>query len=198
MNDKENPGIPGRPNEGIPLSEDRRTDVEGPLFYYSRSRRLAKAPANVRALYEENKKPKFSLIRPLLSTKSNAILFGTVAVLVLITLAINFSGLGNGAQDYYGNQVSVTAARYEGAAVVTLKKTRRGAAYTGPLDIAVSPLEDAEPGEPAVYLHRLNFSSRSPEEFRFSIPFEGSRFLIEISHEGAGEGGSLAFRVKTK
>ncbi|MDR2136251.1 MAG: hypothetical protein LBO76_06505 [Treponema sp.] len=187
-----------RPNEGMPLSGDRPDGSEEPLFYYSRSRRLAKAPAKVRALYEESGKPKFSLVRPLLSTKTNAVMFATLAALVLISLALGVSGLGSGTQDYYGNRVSMTAVRYEGAAVVILTKTRSGAAYTGPLDIAVSPLEGAGPEEPGVYLYRLNFSPRSPEEFRFSIPFSGSRFLAEISHEGAGEGGGLAFRIKIK
>ncbi|MDR2375098.1 MAG: hypothetical protein LBD96_01515 [Treponema sp.] len=191
---------PGQPNESMPLGENRGGGEE-PLFYYSRNRRLSKAPAGVRALYEENEGPKFNLIRPLFSTRPNAILFGTMVALVLITLVINISGLGQGARDYYGNRVSVHAVRYEGVVVVSLKKTRQdgGAAYTGPLDIAVSPLEGADSGaEAAVYPYRLNFSSRSPEEFSFSIPFEGSQFLVRISHEGAGEGGSLAFKIKTR
>ena len=73
---------PGRPNEGMALSE-KRDDGEEPSFYYSRDRRLSKAPAGVRALYEEDRKPKFNLIRPPLSTKPNAILFGTMVALVL-------------------------------------------------------------------------------------------------------------------
>jgi hypothetical protein len=187
---------PRRPNEGMALSEDRRGD-EGPKFYYSRSRRLAKAPASVQALYEETAKPKFNLLRPLVSSRPNVVLFGTMAALVLIMLAISFSGLADRGQDYYGNRISLTAVRYEGAAILTLKKTRQGdgAAYTGPLDIAVSPLgKDA--GAP--YPCRVNLSSRSSEEFRFSVPFEETQFLVEISHEGAGEGGGLAFKIKTK
>jgi hypothetical protein len=124
-----------------------------------------------------------------------------MVALVLITLVINISGLGQGTRDYYGNRVSVSAVRYEGVAVVSLKKTRRdgGAAYTGPLDIAVSPQGDVNSGaEPAVYPYRLNFSSRASEEFSFSIPFEGTRFVVRISHEGSGEGGSLAFNIKTR
>jgi hypothetical protein len=199
-NDEKEKEKPGRPNAGMPLSRER-DNGEGPPFYYSRDRRLSRAPAGVRALYGESGKPKFNLIRPLLSTRPNAILFITVITLTLIMLVMNFSGLSAGARDYYGNRVSVSAVRYEGAAVVILKKTRRdgGAAYTGPLDVAVSPLEGAGAGTPgpAVY-HRLNFSSRLSEEFRFSIPFGESRFLVSISHEGAGEGDSLAFRVKTE
>ncbi|MDR0730822.1 MAG: hypothetical protein LBF63_04080, partial [Treponema sp.] len=63
---------PGRPNEGMPLSENRSGGggrEEEALFYYSRNRRLSRAPASVQALYEEDRKPKFNLIRPLLSTR---------------------------------------------------------------------------------------------------------------------------------
>jgi hypothetical protein len=190
----------GRPNESLPLSGDQGGG-EGPVFYYSRSRRLSRAPAKVRALYEEKARPKFNLFRPLLSTRANTILFGTMAALLLISLVISFSGLGNRTGDYYGNQISVQAVRYDGSAVVVLKKNRRegGAAYTGPLEITVSPEESsltAESGAP--YLYRLHLSSRTSEEFSFSVPFEEPRLVVGISHAGAGEGGGLVFRIKTK
>jgi hypothetical protein len=195
---------PGRPNDGMALSE-KHGEGEEPLFYYSRDRRLSKAPPGVQALYKEDRKPKFNLFRPLLSSRPNAILFGTMVALVLITVAINISTRGQGARDYYGNRVSVSAARYGGVTVVNLKKNRRddGAAYTGPLDIAVFPGEDADSPSgpdagPAMYPYRLTFSSRASEEFSFSIPFEGTRFVVRISHEGAGEGAGLAFAIKTK
>jgi hypothetical protein len=189
----------GRPNEGLPLTEDR-DGGEGPVFYYSRSRRLSQAPANVRALYEEKGRPRFNLFRPLLSTRPNAILFGTLAALLLISLAISFSNRGNRAGDYYGNRISLEARRYEGAAVLVLKKTRREgtAAYTGPLDISVSPGESAAAESGAPYLHRLHLSSRAVEEFSFSVPFEEPRLVVGISHEGAGEGGGLVFTVRTR
>lgn len=196
MNDEQE--TPGRPNEGMALSGGR-TGEEGLRFYYSRSRRLSRAPANVQALYAETGRPKFNLIRPLVSGRPNAILFGTMVALILISLALSLSGLTGGAQDYYGNRISLTAVRYEGAAILTLKKTRRdgGAAYAGPLDITVTPLNAA--GAPVSgYPCRVNLSSRSAEEFSFSVPFAESQFLVEISHEGAGEGGGLAFRIKTK
>ncbi|MDR1970904.1 MAG: hypothetical protein LBQ46_03190 [Treponema sp.] len=184
-----------RPNEGLPLNENRPGD-EGPKFYYSRERRLARAPASVQALYGEQEKPKFSLLRPLLASRSNAILFGTMAALILITLVISFSGLWDG-QDFYGNRISLSAVRYDGAAVVILKKTLRGEAYTGPLYISVSPLGgDSE----SPYPYRVVLSARQTEEFRFSVPFEEKELLIELSAapEKAEKEGGLAFRVKTK
>jgi hypothetical protein len=191
----------GRPNEGIPLSENPPGE-EGPRFYYSRERRLAKAPESVRALYGAPEGPRFNILRPLLSSRPNAILFGTVAALVLITLVMGLSGSGE--EDYYGNRIAVSAARYDGVAVITLKKTRRqgGIAYTGPLDIAVFPRVRGASGPPETpYPYHITLSPRMAEEFRFSVPFEETDLVVEISHEGtegAEEGRSLAFKVKTR
>jgi hypothetical protein len=193
--DEEKTGPSGVPNESRGAGGE-------PQFYYSRERRLAKAPESVRALYENRGKPGFSLLRPLVSTKSNAILFGTMAALILISLVVSFSGFAAGEQDYRGSRISVSAVRYEGAALVIIKKTVRGggAGYTGPLYIAVSPLEESPAAGSLPYPHRVVFSSRKAEEFRFSVPFEEPELLVELSGdpEGPGEGGSLAFRVKTK
>lgn len=172
-----------------------RRGGEGPQFYYSRERRLLKAPASVRALYEDRGAAGFNLLRPLVSTKSNAVLFGTMVVLVFISLVISFSGLGE--KSYLGNRISVSALRYEGAVLIVLKKTSRAAAYTGPLDIAVSPADAAD--SPA-YPHRVTLSSRRAEEFRFSVPFDGPEFLVTVSAspEIAGKADSLAFKIKSK
>jgi hypothetical protein len=190
--EKKVPGLPGGEKTG-----GVRRDGEEPQFYYSRERRLLKAPASVRALYEDKGAPRFNLLRPLVSTKSNAVLFGTMAVLVFIALVISFSGLA-GEKSCLGNRISVSALRYEGAVLIVLKKTSRAAAaYTGPLDIAVSPAGAAD--SPA-YPHRVTLSSRKAEEFRFSVPFDGSEFLVTVSAspEIAGETGSLAFKIKSK
>jgi hypothetical protein len=187
-----------RPNEGKALSEDRRGE-EGPLFYYSRERRLSKAPPSVQALYVDQGKPHFSLLRPLISSKSNAILFGTMVALILITLVMSLSGLAGG-KDYRGCRISLSAIRYEGAVLVILKKTASGGeAYTGPLALTVSPLAKAGDSQ-LQYPHRVVFSSRKTEEFRFSVPFDEPELLVELSgNPGDSEkGDSLAFRIKTK
>jgi hypothetical protein len=190
---------PARPNEGESLSEERRGE-DGPRFYYSRERRLSRAPAAVRALYADQGKPGFSLLGPLISSRSNAILFGTMAALILITLVMVFSGLGGG-KDYRGCRISLSAGRYDGAVLVVLKKTAAGEdAYTGPLALAVSPLVKAGALEGSPYPHRVVFSARKTEEFRFSVPFDEPELLIELSAAGEDveKGDSLAFKVKTK
>jgi hypothetical protein len=193
--DEDEKKAPVRPNEGIPLTENRSPDG-GIQYYYSRERRLSRAPKSVQDLYAEKAPPKFNLMRPLLSSRPNAVLFGTMVVLVLMTLVMGFFGIGG--QDYYGNRVSVSAARYDGAAVITLKKNHRrgGIAYTGPLDIAVFPRSAASGAAP--YPYQITLSSRPLEEFHFSVPFEETDLVVEISHEGTEEGRSLAFKVKAK
>jgi hypothetical protein len=191
--------IPSRPNEGEALTEGRKGD-EGPHFYYSRERRLSRAPASVRALYEDRGKGGFNLMRPLISSRPNAILFGTMMALILISLALSFSGL-TGGKEYRGSRVSVSAIRYDGAVLVLLKKTNsRREAYTGPLSVTVSPLTAGAPAYP----HRVVFSSRKIEEFRFSVPFDEPELLVELSGdpEGSEKGDHgatrLAIRIKTK
>jgi hypothetical protein len=193
MDEKERPS---RPNEGEALSEERRGE-EGPQFYYSRERRLSRAPAPVRALYEDPGKPGFSLLRPLISSKPNAVLFGTVAALILITLVMSFSGVIGG-KVYRGSRISLSAGRYGGAVLVVLKKTITGEeAYTGPLSLSVSPLAGAGVSGAPAYPHRVFFSSRKTEEFRFSVPFDEPELLIELSAGDSEKGDSLVFKIKT-
>jgi hypothetical protein len=192
-----------RPNEGLPLTENRIPE-EGLQFYYSREHRLSKAPDTVRSLYAEKGPSKFNLLRPLISSKSNAILFGTMVSLALITVVMSFSGIMNRGGDYQGNRITASAIRYDGAAVILLKKNARNVetAYTGPLYISVSPTTTPTTATAvATYPYRVVLSSRKTEEFRFSVPFEENELQIEISGEGedgAVVEGSLAFKIKTK
>ena len=189
--EKENPS---RPNAGEALSEERRGE-EGPRFYYSRERRLSRASAPVRALYADPGKPGFSLLRPLISSRPNAILFGTVAALILITLVMSFSGV-TGGKLYRGCRISLSAGRYGGAVLVALKKTSTGEeAYTGPVSLTVFPPSGAGVSPP--YPHRVVFSSRKTEEFRFSVPFDEPELLIELSGGDSEQGDSLVFKIKT-
>jgi hypothetical protein len=120
-----------------------------------------------------------------------------MAALILITLVMSLSGL-TGGKDYRGSRISLSAVRYEGAVLVILKKTSFSReAYTGPLAVTVSP--PAKAAGVSAYPHRVVFSSRKTEEFRFSVPFDGPELLVELSGpDGPGAGESLAIKVKTK
>jgi hypothetical protein len=92
-----------------------------------------------------------------------------------------------------GNALSAEARAYEGALMVTLKKTiaKSGffggeAPYTGAVDVAVSPAlrsGDSNAETPPVFLHRLFFSLENAEEYRFSVPFDSEELVIVLQTE---------------
>jgi hypothetical protein len=184
---------PSRPNPGRELTEDKRREDDEMVFYYSRERRLAKAPPQVRALYEEAPK-KFNLLRPLIATKPLAMLFATVLILSAISAILAFSGIAGGSYRFQGNSITVNAQRYQGTVIVTIqKKPDQGeqvARDHGVVDIVVRPTGG---GEGAGFSHRLVFGS-AEEEFRMVVPFDSPELSFRI--QGASE--LLEFKVKTQ
>ncbi|MDR1618981.1 MAG: hypothetical protein LBS06_08075 [Treponema sp.] len=174
-----------RPNAGYPLSPEKNTGEEL-VFRYSRDRRLAKAPQKVRELYRPSSpKKKSGFFRSLTATRPLAMLFGSVMVLSVITVIMAVYGGAQNSRIMEGNRVSVTAMRYEGATFMVLNKHRRNtAAYTGPVDMAVSPVAQrgGDEGQP-VFSNRIFFSLREKEEFRVSVPFEAEELLIVLQNE---------------
>ena len=133
-------GMPGRrPNANYPLSPEKNTGEEL-VFRYSRERRLARAPKKVQELYRPSPKKKFGIFRSLTATRPLAMLFGSVMVLSVITVIMAVYGGAENGKTMEGNRVSVTAMKYQGSTFMVLNK-RRGdtGAYTGPVDMTVSP-----------------------------------------------------------
>jgi len=63
------------------------------------------------------------------------------------------------------------------------KIPKSGEAYSGAVDIAVSPVmeksKEGETGElPEMFTHRVYFTEKGSEFYRISIPFEGNDFLV--------------------
>ena len=83
-----------RPNAKYKLSKPDGSprDEEHLTFYYSRERRLAKAPRPVQDLYAEGKRPRFSLLRPLVGSKPRAMLFFSIVLLCAAILALSVFG----------------------------------------------------------------------------------------------------------
>jgi hypothetical protein len=88
-----------------------------------------------------------------------------------------------------GNRLFIRAIRYEGSAIVTLKKTqdtdRRGnvLAYSGPVDVAVSPVVQTSEEEYSVFYHRVFFSLEPEEEYRFAVPFDSPQLAMVLQTE---------------
>ncbi|MDR0450930.1 MAG: hypothetical protein LBH26_06665 [Treponema sp.] len=188
---EESPGAKhSRPNPGRELTEDRRQEDEM-VFYYSREKRLEKAPRQVKALYEESAPPKFNLLRPLIATKPLATLFAAVLILSLVSAIIAFSGIAGGSYKFQGNSITVEAQSYQGTVIVTIRKKPDREDAGGLADILISP---ARGGEGALFSHRLAFSSGKEEEFLVVVPFDSPELLFRLE----GESELLEFKVKTR
>jgi hypothetical protein len=173
-----------RPNAGYPLSPDKNTGEEL-VFRYSREHRLARAPKKVQELYRPSPKKKFGFFHSLTATRPLAMLFGSVMVLSVITVIMAVYGGAADSRIMEGNRVSVTAMKYGGSTFMVLNKHRRDAgAYTGPVDMAVSPTaKKGGDGGQTVFSNRIFFGLKGEEEFRVSVPFEAEELLVVLQNE---------------
>jgi hypothetical protein len=160
--------------------DETKARTEELHFYYSRERRLAKAPPEVRALYEQQPPRRFGLFRSLTGSKPNAFLFTTIVVMCLMILFMTYLLPSAGSTVLGSAVLDISAMRYEGAAFIVIKKTVRSKTktppYAGIVDIAVYPEEGAAAAAGAK--RQIVFTGEETEEFRFSVPFESAAFKI--------------------
>jgi hypothetical protein len=184
-----------RPNARYRLSRETGGGEEL-TFHYSREHRLEKAPQPVRDLYREEAPPRFNLLRPLIGSRPRAMMFGSIAFICVVILFLSVFGNPGGAYSLAGNTISAQARKYEGALIVTLKKRAAkgaffsgGDAYTGAVDVAVSPAlragaPNGEAGDTMpVFFHRVFFSLEQAEEYRFSVPFDCDELAMVLQTE---------------
>ena len=184
-----------RPNANYRLS-GQNIDERNLVFHYSREHRLAKAPQAVRDMYNKPRQPhRFNLIRPLVSTRPLAIMFGSIIIICIFILVFSALGLIGGSYNLDGNRVSFQAIQYEGATIVAVKKTipkdiltrfsSAAAPYSGAVEIAVQPVikagTDQEP--PAVFYHKIFFTLEPEEVYRFSVPFDARELALVFKTE---------------
>ena len=161
-----------------------------PVFYYSRERRLKRASQRVQALYD-GKSIRPSLSKSLFATKGNVLVFISIFLVFAFVMGNRFSGRAREQGIRFGgNNLAVTVFSIEETQFLGIVKTipASGEFYTGPVDIAVSPVlprskEGEEQPLPKIYTHRVVFSSIESETYRLSLPFEGNDFLVLFSTE---------------
>ena len=177
-----------RPNAAYNITDKKQIDDEL-VFRYSREERLAKAPTAVRNLYDNSKKPKFSLFGPLVGGKGRTALFASIFLIFGALLMVSvLNPLGKYSLD--GNSIEIQAIKFDGAVIVIIKKTIKSSiksAYTGTVDIGVSeeikdPPDEEKENLP-LFLHRIFFTAEKSEEYRFSIPFEAEYILMVLQTE---------------
>jgi hypothetical protein len=186
-------GIP--PVDDAPAKgEERKT---GPLrgsgeeelvFYYSRSRRLEKAPEAVRRLNDPNPGKPPNFFRTLVATKPRAMLLVTILFLSAIIILLSYLTNLDDGRLLGGNRIAVSAMTFPDTTYIAVKKSAgKENPYTGTVDLAVTiPLkpEEADRGaEAPIALQRLFFTVKPEEDFRFSVPFEAPELLIVMQAE---------------
>jgi len=190
---------PERPNANYQLSKtDKEGDAdakEGLTFYYNRSRRLEKAPQAVRDLYStEKKQTRFSLIRPLIADKPRAFMFFTIIIMCAAIFLLSIFGYFDNAFSLEGNKLEISGTVFEGTTIVVIKKTvkNKNDAYTGSVEIAVSPVVTGEDEQIQVFYHRIFFTLEPVEEYRFAAPYDSSEQLMVLQTENS----SINVRLK--
>ena len=152
-------------------------DEKNLVFHYSRDQRLRRADDRVRDLNDPRPRRRPGLFRTLTATRSGAFLLLAIVMLALTATVTTFLLPSENAADLAGNALSLSAFRFQGSTYVALKKTAKAKAYTGPVELVVSPVpEDGSAPKP----ESIVFSLKKEEEFRFAVPGEAARVLAVI------------------
>jgi len=168
-----------------------------PEYYYSRERRLSRASSAVRELYD-SKSGKISVVKRLFGNRNNAMLF----IMIIITFAIlNFVSKNtktNTAVKLGGNTVTIAILREEETLIldITKQSPKTGAAYTGEVEIAVSPAKVNKSETPPVFFHRVYFTTAGYDSFLISLPFDVSENEFILLLKTADEQKSVKLGAK--
>jgi len=195
---------PQRPNANYKLSKPDTENIhpDEPLtFHYNREHRLAKAPQAVKDLYANKKQySRFNLLRPLIADKPRAILFSAILVICALMFILSLLGYFDTSYSLSGNKIEINGTVFEGATIIVLRKTvgkAASSAYTGAVDIAVSPpAEAAQSAEEdyRIFYHRVFFTLEPVEVYRFAVPFDSPELLMVLQTDKS----SLRIKFKTE
>lgn len=164
------------------------------VFYFSRERRLEKASQTVRDFNSGKSAKRPGIFAVFTGNRSYAILFITIAGFCAFIAVIAKVSANQSVYKLDGNSITVSAFRYEGKTFVALKKSAGENAYTGAVNIAVSPDKKKTEGDPAVFTERVYFMPEEREEFRMVIPMEIEYAIILLQNENA----SASMRIKSE
>ncbi|MDR1218354.1 MAG: hypothetical protein LBK73_01955 [Treponema sp.] len=162
-----------------PPIQDRET-----VFRYSHERRLEKAPRTVRN-FNQTKGNRPAVFARLTGNRTNATLLIMIFVFCVFLSIINRMVSDKNVYKLEGNSLAVSAMRYEGNTFVVIKKQAETAdAYTGAVDVAVSPEKRSSSSEESpIFTSRIYFMPEANEEFRISAPLEIEYALILMQTE---------------
>jgi len=179
-------GLEHRPNKKYSLSkpDGAPSADEGLIFYYNREKRLANAPKEVQDLYKEQKKNRFGFLGSLVADKPRRMLFIIIILLCLAIFTLSRMGYFDMTYVLDGNTIDIKGTYFEDMTIVNLKKTAKNAdAYTGAVDIVISPIVLNEEEQFPVYSHRVFFTLEKEEGYRFAVPFSDDELLMVLQNE---------------
>ena len=153
-------------------STDENIEKE-PEFYYSREHRLGRASPRVQE-FNDSKFGKKNMTKRIFGSRSNVMTF---ALIIFTCLALNFVSKYSRAPANVklgGNTVTMTILKEEDTLImdVTKQGPKTGVAYSGEVEIAVSPAKVNEGETPPVFYHRVYFTQAGYENFQISLPFD--------------------------
>jgi hypothetical protein len=147
------------------------------VFHYSRERRLSRASPRVRSLYDGSPPKRPGLIRSLTSNKSHSLQFLSIVTLMVMLSIFSFVTRDRDALRLGKNTLTLEASEEGGLLYLVIHKRGAKGAYTGELDLTMI-------GEGETFSTRRVFlTEQKTEEFRFSLPSNGSKLTVLFSWE---------------
>jgi hypothetical protein len=175
------------------------------VFYYSRERRLSRASQTVREL-NDGVVRKTGLFRSLTPTRGH--LFLLLSIFIICGMIIIASNAPGGKELTLGGSKLTLSIREEGGErVLTILKEipQGGEAYTGAVDLAVSPARPEKSGStagdeeaPEILTRRLFFTLEEREDYRIPLSFgssqNGKDYYVILQTENERIGRKIAFQ----
>jgi len=160
-----------------------------PIYYYSREHRLSNASNEIRDM-NDGKPIRPSLRKTLFATRGNIVLFISIIIICIAASLIVHPSGKEATVKLGGNSVNVVILNYDGVLILGLEKTspKSGEAYSGIVDIAVSPVAaESKKGDdeeaPPLFSNRIFFTPQETERFQVTLPFSGTNFMILLRTE---------------
>jgi len=174
-----------------------------PVFYYSREHRLSKASSAVRDLYD-NKSGKMSVAKRIFGTRGNVMTFVMIIICCLMITFVSKYSRAMPDVKLGGNTVTMAILKEGDAQIlgITKQSPKTGVAYSGEVEIAVTPAKikseskSAESQTPYVFLHRVYFSQAGYDSFQIALPFDINENEFILLLKTADEQKSVKLRSK--
>ena len=165
----------------LPEKKNPAEPEQETVYYYSREHRMQRASASVR---ERNENPwtRPRLSKIILGNKGNVVILISVAViLVLYYLSTFYYGKSDLDFKLGSNNVNISIFSEDDILLLYVRKDVPASvyAYTGAVDIAVSPVQENGEETP-VLTHRIFFTLDSPETYLVTLPFNGKKFMVAL------------------